>query len=53
VDAVEDAPAGAVAFEVGAATGRYVLLLVTQAPEGPACRRAPYQARVGEIRFGG
>jgi len=55
VATVEDAPAGPVTFDLPpSSTGRYVLLLVTKGPKGgPSCRKAPYQARIGEIRFTG
>jgi eukaryotic-like serine/threonine-protein kinase len=50
VASVDSAPDGDVVLDVGSAEGRYVLLLVTRAPEGPACRDARYQARVSEVR---
>ncbi len=44
-----DAPAGATSFDLSTATGRYVLVFITELGDSVAPCQRPWQVRVGEI----
>ena len=49
VTSTHDAPAGQTRFELGSASGRYVLLFVTELGESAAPCQRPWQMRIAEV----